>query len=300
MSPSSDYDEPEQMYDEPSVVNDEFIEVEYHDVSMEVHTNDGDMPKEDAEYSMITEPEEELVALEPIEESEKASDEATAVEPSVTTSNNEMPAFAPNPSTESAGSMPVVVDRNIDTDPTELDLNTGSMVYDCPTEMVVGDAHIVKLRISRKKNNNISVGFSNDTTIYEIETSEVMEVILSDPNPDGVNKQFDIKPLTDGVQALENDERYNEWTWGVTPIRSGGGKLKLVINIKKKTDFGNMNRSITVFEKDINITADHIYSIRRFFYNNWEWFASSVAIPLVVFGWKRREKLLGFLRKKTK
>jgi hypothetical protein len=182
-------------------------------------------------------------------------------------------------------------------DPDELDMNTGSMVYDIPLNMQVGKAHTVKLRISRKKNNNIAVGFTNDTTVYEIETSGVMEVKLFDPNPEGVNKQFEIVSLTDGIQALENDERWNEWTWGVTPIRAGEGKLKLIINIKKKTDFGDMNRSITVFEKDIEIKSNHKYFVRKFFYDNWEWFASSIAIPLSIFAWKRREDIMKIFKK---
>jgi hypothetical protein len=182
--------------------------------------------------------------------------------------------------------------------PDVVDFRTGSMVYDIPLNMEVGKSHTVKLRISRKDNKNITVGFTNDTTVYKIETSGVMEVLLFDPNPEGVNKQFEIVNLTDNEQALEDDGRYNEWTWGVTPIRSGEGKLKLIINIKKQTEFGVKKRSITVFEKDIEISSNSKYFIRKFFYDNWEWFASTIAIPFVIFGWKRRDKIVEILKKK--
>ena len=179
----------------------------------------------------------------------------------------------------------------------DLNINTGEMSYDIPLNMEVGKVHTVRLRISRKTgNSNLTVGFENDTTVYKIETGSVMSVLLLDPNPDGVNKQFEIVNLTNGQQALEDDGRVNEWSWVVTPIRGGEGKLKLIINITKQTEFGPMERSITVFEKDIDISTNHKYSIRKFLYDNWEWFASSVAIPFFVFLWRKRKYILSHIK----
>ncbi len=221
------------------------------------------------EHSMVMEDEQPMVAL------ENTTDESVMVVDNTTAVTSE----------------PEVVNPD--------DLNMGEMSYDIPLSMTVGEAHTVRLRISRKTGNpSLTVGFKNDTTVYRIETGSVMTVLLLDPNPEGVNKQFEIVNLTNGQQALEDDGRINEWSWGVTPTRGGECKLKLVINITKQTEFGPLERSITVFEKDIEISANHRYSIRRFFYTNWEWFASSIAIPLSIFIWRKREDIMKIFKKK--
>lgn len=311
------------IYDEEEIKKESSMPPEYDEIVEEIHHMQPPVFEEEVEYMEVVEEssgeymmDDDADGVPDIMDREPVM--ATSPEPIVTESESIHVVNSNNMAVESSSNgsgavalptpvvdntpqpAPVVVDGVTPVNPNQLDLNKGSMSYDIPLNMQVGKAHTVRLRISRKKNNNISVGFTHDTTVYEIETSGVMEVKLYDPNPEGVNKQFEIVQMTDGVQALENDERYNEWTWGVTPVRSGEGKLKLIINIKKKTEFGDMNRSITVFEKDIEIKSNHKYFVRKFFYDNWEWFASSIAIPLSIFAWKRREKLIAILRKKDK
>jgi hypothetical protein len=168
--------------------------------------------------------------------------------------------------------------------------NFGSMVYSVEDTMKVGETYTIDLRISKMISTSIAEDLVDDYIIEVIPTSETMEVLLFDPNPDEKDASFLIKPLTESEQWLSNDTAYTEWKWTVRPLKKGQHSLKLVINIIKTTPVGNMKKSITVFQEDIQINSSPGYSFKKWWKNNWQYLFSTLILPFLIWLYKRFSK----------
>ena len=92
-----------------------------------------------------------------------------------------------------------------------------------------------------------------------------MEVNLIDSSPSD-NKMFDIVQNNKGVQLVEDNEEYTQWTWDITPVRSGKTKLKIVISIIRD---GVANE--TVYEDTVVVRADVTKTVPFFISQYWKW-----------------------------
>jgi hypothetical protein len=162
-------------------------------------------------------------------------------------------------------------------------MNLGRVVYKIPTEMKVRTTHQVIVRIS-KSTVHILEDLEGEVKSTIIPVTETMEVKLVDPSPDD-DKMFEIVPDNDGIQLVEDNESITEWTWNVTPKRSGEAKLKVVISIIR-----DGVKKEKVYSDEVIVKSDIKKSSWYFIRTYWEWIMSSLVLPFVIWFFTKRKK----------
>ncbi len=162
-------------------------------------------------------------------------------------------------------------------------MNLGRVVYKIPTEMKVRTTHQVIVRIS-KSTVHILEDLEGEVKSTIIPVTETMEVKLVDPSP-GDDKMFEIVPDNDGIQLVEDNESITEWTWNVTPKRSGETKLKVVISIIR-----DGIKKEKVYSDEVIVKSDIKKSSWYFIRTYWEWIMSSLVLPFVIWFYTKRKK----------
>ena len=165
------------------------------------------------------------------------------------------------------------------------DLSEGRIVYKIPDVMKIRTTYKVLVRISKSK-NVVSIYDSLDGTVMEskIPVTETMEVKLVDCSP-ADNKSFEIVDGNSGIQMIEDGDTYTEWSWNVTPVRVGNSRLKIVVSVIR-----NGNKKDIVYEDSVEIQKDIFVQVGFFFKKYWQVFMTAVAIPFIVFLYKRRKE----------
>jgi hypothetical protein len=161
--------------------------------------------------------------------------------------------------------------------------NMGHVAYKIPTEMKVRNTYQVIVRIS-KTTATIYENLNGEVRTTTIPVTETMEVKLIDPSPED-RKMFDIIPDNDATQLVENNESVTQWSWNVTPIRSGQAHLKVMIAV-----ITNGNRKETVYQDSVNIDTNLGKQIPFFFGQYWQWMLSTLVIPFGIWFYNRKKK----------
>jgi len=159
----------------------------------------------------------------------------------------------------------------------------GHVLYKIPNEMTVRSTYQVIVRIS-KSTVHIYENLDGEISTTTIPTTQTMGVKLIDSSPSD-NKMFDVVENNRGVQLVEDNKEYTQWTWDITPIRSGTSKLKIVISIIK-----NSVVKETVYEDEVVVRADVTKSVPFFIATYWEWFISSLILPFIIWFYNKRKK----------
>lgn len=160
--------------------------------------------------------------------------------------------------------------------------NMGHVAYKIPTEMKVRNTYQVIVRIS-KSTAKIYENINGEVKTTTIPVTETMEVKLIDPSPDD-RKMFDVIADNDAIQLVENDESITQWTWNVTPIRTGQAHLKVMIAI-----ITNGNKKETVYQDVVNVDTNLGKQIPFFFGKYWQWMLSTLVIPFGVWFYNRKK-----------
>lgn len=186
-----------------------------------------------------------------------------------------------------------IVDKSND-----LDTTKGWIVYSVPEQMKVAKSYSIKVRISKKKNsqnkaililgdyNDDAINNSNYTSVATIEDIKVSGEMKAELRGD--KDLFNISSLSTEIQSID-DVDYTEWEWSVVPKKSGENSLKLVIKLK------DLNKDIIVFNKNIIIKKNVSVAVEGFFDKYWQWFMTTIIIPIFIYFWNRKKK-----RKQTK
>lgn len=161
--------------------------------------------------------------------------------------------------------------------------NGGHVAYKIPNEMTVRSTYQVVVRIS-KSTVNIYENLNGEVTTTTVPLTQTMEVKLIDSSPSD-NKMFDIVENNKGVQLVEDNEAYTQWTWDITPLRAGTSKLKIVISIIK-----NRISKETVYEDEVVVKTDVTKTVPFFIATYWQWIMSSIIIPFVIWFFNKRRK----------
>jgi hypothetical protein len=164
--------------------------------------------------------------------------------------------------------------------------NMGHVAYKIPTEMKVRNTYQVIVRIS-KTTATIFENLDGEIRTATIPVTETMEVKLIDPSPED-RKMFEVIADNDPTQLVENNESVTQWSWDVTPIRSGQAHLKVMIAI-----ITNGNRKETVYQDTVNIETNLGKQIPFFFGKYWQWLLSTLIIPFGVWFYNRKKKKEG-------
>lgn len=172
---------------------------------------------------------------------------------------------------------------NIKSKVTKTTTNKGHVAYHIPTIMYVRDTYQVSLVIS-KTSVNIYEDFEGVVKTTTIPITETMEVKLIDPSPID-DKTFSIIPDNDAEQLIEDGNEVTKWSWNVTPLKSGGANLKIVVSIIK-----NGHKKETVYQDNIHIKTNPGKTIPIFIGKYWQWFLSTLIVPFGIWLYNKRKK----------
>ena len=185
------------------------------------------------------------------------------------------------------------------TDNTTLDDITnesvGIMAYSTPEQMVVGKSYTIKLRISKEKNKIQLVSGDRNIPINDINTDSkvVIESVRVEPimsaNLISEDGKFIITPSSTEIQNIE-DKGYTEWGWRITPLKSGQNFLKLVVKVRIINENGDFYKDITVFDKNIEVKSNVVFSIKTWLSNYWQWLITTIIIPFIIWFYKKKSE----------
>jgi hypothetical protein len=182
-----------------------------------------------------------------------------------------------------------VIDKSIKT--TTIDTTRGWIAFSVPEKMTVGKTYSIKVRISKKTSNQnraiLILGnedainnpdYSSIVTIEDINVSGEMTADLR-----GDSEDFSIEALSTPTQSIDTVD-YTEWEWTIKPKTSGMSPLKLLIRVK------DLNKDIVVFNKTIKVKSNVSVEVGGFFSQNWQWFMTTIIIPVFLYFWNRKKK----------
>jgi hypothetical protein len=149
----------------------------------------------------------------------------------------------------------------------------GNFVYRIPPIMRVRETYQVLARISRSE-VNIYENLNGEVKQTTVPITESMEVKLIDPSPDD-NKQFSIIADNVAVQLVDSTDAYTQWSWNVTPLRSGTANLKIVVSIIR-----DGKTKETVYEDPVKVEINPVEQVKFWFQNYWQWALTTLLIPL--------------------
>jgi hypothetical protein len=173
--------------------------------------------------------------------------------------------------------------------------SVGIMAYSTPTQMTVGKSYTIKLRISKEKNKiqlitgdrNIPI---NDITI---DSKVIIESIRVEPimsaNLISEEGKFTITTASTETQNIE-DKGYTEWAWRIIPLKGGQNFLKLVVKVRIINENGEFFKDITVFDKNIEVKSNVLFSVKTWISNYWQWLITTIIIPFVVWFYKKKSE----------
>lgn len=165
-------------------------------------------------------------------------------------------------------------------------LPMGRVLFACPSSMRVQAPERVEVRITGNPKEDISAGLQQRGVAAEEATkiSPVMKVTLT-PEEGGV---FDVKSLSE-EQQLTSGGDFAQWVWSVTPLKSGTHALYLTVNVVVDVPgLGAQKRQIPVLTQEVRVRADIAYSSGQFWSSNWQWFTTTLLIPVGLWLWKKR------------
>jgi hypothetical protein len=173
--------------------------------------------------------------------------------------------------------------------------SVGIMAYSTPAQMTVGKSYTIKLRISKEKNKiqlitgdrNIPI---NDITI---DSKVIIESIRVEPimsaNLISEEGKFTITPASTETQNIE-DKGYTEWAWRIVPLKGGQNFLKLVVKVRIINENGEFFKDITVFDKNIEVKSNVVFSVKTWISNYWQWLITTIIIPFLVWFYKKKSE----------
>jgi hypothetical protein len=173
--------------------------------------------------------------------------------------------------------------------------SVGIMAYSTPEQMVVGKSYTIKLRISKEKNKVQLVSGDRNIPINDVDVNSkvVIESIRVEPimsaNLISEDGKFTITPLSTEIQNIE-DKGYTEWGWRITPLKSGENFLKLVVKVRIINESGDFYKDITVFDKNIEVKSNFVFSIKTWISKYWQWLITTIIIPFVIWFYKKKSE----------
>lgn len=158
-------------------------------------------------------------------------------------------------------------------------LAPGKILFNPPQEMQVGVRDRIEVRIAKTITEDLSLELKGRGVpqIEEIRVGTFMKVRLMGNN-------FDIKPLSHKEQLVAG-EGFTQWDWDVVPLKSGMQSLLLVVTVRIKIpNYDEERKDYPVFERQIKVKVNLIYSISSFVYSYWQWIAGTITSTGII-GW---------------
>jgi hypothetical protein len=162
----------------------------------------------------------------------------------------------------------------------------GRVLFDPPAAMKQGKKERVTVRISKNALEDLKKDIPPDrnTTIDELDVLPFMTVKLSGGDA------FEVDSLEKKEDQFVGADRFTDWNYEITPLKSGEQELDLSVGTRIKLPMGGEEvRFYPLYERKVRVTVSLWYSTTHFFGDHWEWIAGTVLIPLLVWAWSNRK-----------
>ncbi len=199
----------------------------------------------------------------------------------------------------------LIITNNTSTNNTSTDISTdfniidltndseksdGTIAYNVPSDFEVNKYSTIKLRISYLKkiesiiigNRNIPIvkkGSSDDIIVESIKVDSIMSAVLY--TDDGF---FEVSMVGDNAEQTLSEDGYTEWVWRIRPLKPGDHYIKMIITIS--------GRDIVVYEKNIPVQSNWVFSFSEWFLKWWKEMAgitTTIFIPLFTWLYRKRK-----------
>jgi hypothetical protein len=170
-------------------------------------------------------------------------------------------------------------------------LSSGRILFNPPEKMKVGIEERVEVRLTKDITEILTEGLKGPGApqIEPIEVGTFMMVKLT-------GDSFDINALSSEEQLVK-PVGFTEWSWDVTPLKSGTQELHLTVTVRILIP-GQDEQKIDwrVMDKQISVDVNPPHTFKRFIECYWQWIVATIisiiaVIPIIL-------KLSGRTRKK--
>lgn len=165
-------------------------------------------------------------------------------------------------------------------------LPTGRILYNPPSEMRVGEAERVEVRVSRDLQADLTAGLKGEGApqVEPVAVGLTMKVVLT-------GEGFQVLSLNEAEQFVGTDT-FTQWAFDVTPEESGVQRLTLRVTVTAQGEGRTVSRDLPVMERDVQVQVNPPLLVKRFVLENVEFLGGAVFLPLVawIFSKLRRRK----------
>jgi hypothetical protein len=172
------------------------------------------------------------------------------------------------------------------------DMVRGRIGYVIPDPMDEEKSYLATATITKSQTDSVLLKNIDPTSAQkeEINVSSRMKVRLLDPTG---GESFKITALSSEEQFVSAEDN-TIWRWNVIPLNSGEHTLRLVAVATIFDSKGKSDKDIEVFNRTFTVrSAPFLKTASKFVSDNWQWFAGTIAIPLLLY-------LFSSIRKKKK
>jgi hypothetical protein len=155
-------------------------------------------------------------------------------------------------------------------------MSQGSILYNPPEQMRVGQTERVEVRITKGDTAKLAEGLEGrgEPTVEQMAVASFMAVRLNGAG-------FHIEPLGSEEQVIVGDT-YTQWAWDVTPKEAGDQSLDLIVTARVKLQgYSDERKDLEVIRRHIVVRVDPKYAVASFIGSNKDWLIPSVLIPLI-------------------
>ena len=170
------------------------------------------------------------------------------------------------------------------------DLEPGFIVFNPVGTMRAGITERIEVRIARHKDAKLTAGLvgHGTPTVAPIQVGVFMRSKLQG------TEIFDIRSLSDEEQLVPVTDSA-QWSWDVTPNKSGQGKLQLLVTVRVAvTGYAEGSINWPVMERDVAVNINPVYSVKRLWKDNWKsivgWFFGGAGAAFLGKLWHRNRK----------
>lgn len=115
-----------------------------------------------------------------------------------------------------------------------------------------------------------------------VKVSRVVEVKLTAP-------AFDVNPITPTRQILQNTET-NTWKWTLRPKNAGKHLIDITVIAVVEAEGARVENTLLTYKRQVQIEITTRQLLSQWFSQYWQWLATTIVIPLLLWWFKSRRK----------
>ena len=160
-------------------------------------------------------------------------------------------------------------------------LPVGKVLFNHPSEMRMGEAKEVQVRITRDVAADISTGLTTPGTATKDQITEQQQIKVSTSMKVQLHGEpyFDVKSLTDEEQLISKTG-FTEWKFTVIPLQGGKWPLHLTVTAVVHAADREKVKNLEVLDEQVTVQVSTLEVVQAFIGNNWQWLIGTIFIPV--------------------